>query len=292
VQNDSTRRFLFEHFDIRGELTQLDQSYTDLLSTHHYPAPIARLLGEFASAAVLLSSNIKFEGRLSLQSRGSGPLPLLMVECTSEQCVRGLAQMSNQPVPSDFQQLLSSGTLALTIEPDRGERYQGIVPLQGTALAECLQYYFRQSEQVETRFILAADDARAAGVMLQQLPRQLVDDDEARTRQWEHVTTLLHTLTPAELLTLAPEAILRRLYHEDVVRLYPPRPVQYRCSCSSSRSAKALRLLGRAEIDAILAEQGQLEMTCEFCNQVYRFDRGTIAAAFDDAAGDRADPLH
>ena len=133
---------------------------------------------------------------------------------------------------------------------------------------------------------------QAAGIMLQELPRQLVDEADARARQWEHVTTLLDTLTPAELLSLPAEDILHRLYHEDVVRLFPPHPVSYRCSCSSLRSKRALRLLGVEEIESILAERGQVEMTCEFCNQAYYFDRAAIAKALDEGADDAPDRVH
>jgi molecular chaperone Hsp33 len=282
MQADYSQRFIFDEFDIRGEVVQLEHSYAELLSTHHYPGPVANLLGEFMSACVLMSGSIKYEGRLSLQARSNGPVPLIMVECSSALHVRGLAQLGEQALDASLGQLLAEGTLAITIEPEQGERYQGLVPLQADRLSACLDHYFYQSEQLETRFYFAADGTRAAGLMLQQLPRQAQNSELGRAQSWEHVSTLAQTLEDDELLRLNPEELLYRLYHQDKVRLFKPRPVAYRCSCSWERTTNTLRSLGRAEAFDILEEQSQVEMTCEFCNQVYLFDRSRVNAIFSE----------
>jgi molecular chaperone Hsp33 len=282
MKADYCQRFIFEDFDVRGEVVQLEQSYTELLNKHHYPAPVAQLLGEFLSACVLLGTSIKYQGRLSLQARSSGPVPLIAVDCTSDLQVRGLAQLTDQALGPALDLLLADGVLAITIEPDRGERYQGLVPLEAGSLCACLERYFHQSEQLETRFFLAADGSRAAGFMLQQLPRQREPSEGARAQSWEHLSVLAQTVEPQELLAIESEHLLYRLYHQQQVRVFEPRAVTYHCTCSWERSANTLAVLGREEIDDILREREELEMTCEFCNQVYRFDRPSIERIFGD----------
>lgn len=295
MKQDYSQRFIFEQFDVRGEMVQLEHSYAELLSKHHYPGPVAHLLGEFMSACVLLSTSIKYQGRLSLQARSDGAVPLITVDCTSDLHLRGLAQVAEQALDPALGKLLAAGTLAITIEPEGGERYQGIVPLEAEQLSGCLQHYFRQSEQVETRFFLASSGSRTGGLMLQQLPRQREDSNQARAQSWEHLTTLAETLEESELLDLECEALLYRLYHQEQVRVFESRLVSYRCSCSWERSANTLITLGRDEVVDIIEERGELEMTCEFCNQVYRYNHGSIEQVFGDDASQHTsgkDSLH
>ena len=295
MKRDYSQRFIFEQFDVRGEMVQLEHSYAELLSKHHYPGPVAHLLGEFMSACVLLSTSIKYQGRLSLQARSNGAVPLISVDCTSDLHLRGLAQVAEQALEPALGKLLAEGTLAITIEPDGGESYQGIVPLEADQLSGCLQHYFRQSEQVETFFCLASSGSRTAGLMLQQLPRQREDSNQDRSQSWEHLTTLAQTLEQGELLDLECEDLLYRLYHQEQVRVFEPRSVTYRCSCSWERSANTLITLGRDEVIDIIEERGELEMTCEFCNQLYCYDLSSIEQIFGDDAPEHASdtqPLH
>lgn len=282
MRADYCQRFIFEQFDIRGEIVQLEQSYAELLSKHHYPSPVANLLGEFLSACVLLSTSIKYQGRLSLQARSNGPVPLIAVDCSSDLEVRGLAQLTDKALNPALSLLLAKGTLAITIEPEKGERYQGLVPLDAGQLSACLEHYFHQSEQLQTRFYFASDGSRAAGFMLQQLPVQLQTSELERLQAWEHAATLAQTLEPQELLDIDCESLLYRLYHQQQLRVFDARPVFYRCTCSWERSANTLLVLGREEVNDILTEREQLEMTCEFCNQVYHFDRNSIGRIFGD----------
>jgi molecular chaperone Hsp33 len=279
---DRAMRFVFEQTDVRGETVHLDKAFTDVLAVHQYAPSVRRLLGEFLAASVLLSTTLKFDGKLILQVRSEGQIPLLMVECTSKREVRAIARGAEQATSENFELLLTNGQLAVTIDPDNGERYQGIVPLLGGSLATSLDAYFAQSEQLQTRVWLAADEHRAAGMLLQQLPAQVVPSEEDRQAQWEHACTLAQTLTVEELLELKAEQILHRLYHEDPMRVFPAAPVVFSCSCSSERTLSALASLGRAEILDILDEQGSIAMDCEFCNQQYIYHQEDLQPLLDD----------
>lgn len=268
---DTSRRFLFEEADIRGETACLDAALRGILDNHQYAPGVARLIGEFVAAAVLISGTLKFDGRLTLQARSRGQIPLLMAECNSDLDVRAIARGAQEATATTFGELIGDGQLAITVEPAEGQRYQGIVPLAGDSLAECLDAYFEQSEQLHTRLWLACDGGRAAGLLLQQLPSKVTPDPAAREQQWRHVCALASTITAKELLNLPGTDLLYRLYHQDRVRLFDPRPLRFYCSCSRDRSRRALETLGEAEITSILEEQGSVTMDCEFCNQRYVF---------------------
>lgn len=280
MMSDQSRRFLFEDADIRGETVSLDTSFAEILAIHQYAPGVARLLGEFLSAAVLLSTNLKFEGRLTLQARSDGQVPLLMAECNHELQVRGIARGVEQATSDSNAALLRNGQLAITVEPLRGQRYQGIVALQPGSIAENLDAYFSQSEQLKSRIWLAADGGRAAGLLLQQLPTQVTRDASERQDQWERVAALAGTVSEPELLGLPGERLLQRLYPEDPVRLFDAARVRFHCSCSRERSQNALSCLQPAEADEILAEQGCITVDCEFCNEQYRFQRDDLADIF------------
>lgn len=275
-------RFLFEEADIRGETVHLDSAYREIVEAHEYAPAVRQLLGEFLAAAVLLSTTLKFEGKLVLQVRSDGQVPLLMAECNSALEVRAIAQGAEQASSSEFEQLLGNGQLAITIEPLNGQRYQGIVPLSGGCLAHTLDAYFEQSEQLKTRFWLAADNNRAAGLLIQQLPSQVTPDPTEREQQWEHTCTLAATVQDDELLDIDTPVLLHRLYHEEALRLFEARPVAFRCSCSRERTYNALSTLAPTEIEELLEELGSITMDCEFCNQQYRFDRGDLTAVLGE----------
>lgn len=282
AQQDIARRFLFDQADIRGQYASLGRAYRDITGLHQYAPGVSRLMGEFLAASVLLSTTLKFEGKLILQVRSEGQVPLLMVECDHELQLRGIARGAQQATAEDNGLLLTNGQLAITLDPLRGQRYQGIVPLASHSLAQSLDAYFEQSEQLGTRLWLAADGERAAGLLLQQLPSQVERDPQQRERQWQHACTLAATLQQRELLALEAAQLLRRLYHEDPVRLFDPAPVRFCCSCSRERSLAALASLDQAELADLLEEQGSITMDCEFCNQQYRFERDDLAPMLGD----------
>lgn len=276
---DQIQRILFEQIDVRGVVAGLDASYQEVLARHDYPPVLQRLLGEMLAAVSLLSITLKFEGRLLLQAQGEGNVSLLMAECNHHQHLRAIARYEGEVDESlAFNELLEKGRIALTIEPEQGQRYQGVVPLEEDTLAGCLQAYFEQSEQLGTSIQLTADGNRAAGLMLQVLPAEETGDED-----WSRVSMLASTLSDDELLNLDNEALLFRLFHEETCRLYEPQPLVFQCDCSRERSAEALKFMTEDELLAILEEQnGLIDVGCQFCNQQYHFDETDIRALFSE----------
>lgn len=283
--SDQRLRWIIDGTDVRGVIVRLDQSYRDALAPHHYPPAVRQLLGEFMAAVAAMTATLKLDGSLTLQAQGNGQVPLAMAEGDSEGAVRAIARHAQQALATRFTDLLSPGRLSLTIDPRGGNRYQGIVPLDGDTLSACLEHYFQQSEQLSTRIWLACDGERAAALLLQELPggeRTARDQaaGERRYAQWQHLTTLAATVTDAELLELSSEQVLHRLFHQEALRLLRSEPLHFACSCSRERTEAMLKSLGQAEIDAIIEEQGEITVNCEFCNQIYRFDRSEASALF------------
>ncbi|TCK06063.1 Hsp33 family molecular chaperone HslO [Marinobacterium mangrovicola] len=288
--SDEIQRILFDEIDVRGAVARVEDSYQEVLSRANYPAVIQRVLGEMLAAVSLLSTNLKFEGRLMLQAAGEGSLRVLMAECSHHQNLRAIARYDGDiDDNAAFNELLVNGRLALTIEPDNGRRYQGVVPLEKPTLAGCLQDYFRQSEQLSTSIQLAADGKRAAGLLLQVLPAS--DSGDA---DWQHINTLAQTLKGEELLELDNETMLYRLFHEENCRLYDPEKLTFHCDCTRSRSAEALKMMTEEELLNVAEEHdGVIEVSCHFCNELYRFDEADIRALFHDAGQlDDTDNLH
>jgi molecular chaperone Hsp33 len=274
--DDSLHRFVFEHTEVRGELVRLDASWRAVLERQAYPAPVRDLLGQALAAATLLSATIKIDGFLHLQLQGDGPLELLLVEVTAQRTVRALARWSGQVPPAPLGAQVGKAALTLTIDPGRGgERYQGLVAVQQDSLAATLEAYFRQSEQLPTRLWLAADAQRASGMLLQRLPGPRPDPDA-----WNREVLLGATLSEPELLQLGARELLRRLFHEQDLRLFDSEPVSFRCRCSRQRIETVLRGLGRAEVRDIVREQGEVSVTCEFCSQTYVFDAVDVERLF------------
>jgi molecular chaperone Hsp33 len=276
MRTDTLQRFIFENAPIRGQIVHLDATWRAVLDRRDYPAPVRDMLGEFMAAAALLTSTLMFEGRMIIQAQGHGPIKLLVVECSSERTLRGLAQWEGEVTDGSLPKLLGDGRLVITIDPSKGkERYQGIVELTGRSVAEALENYFTRSEQLATRLWLAANSKQAAGFMLQQMPGGHVEEES-----WNHATHLAATLTREELLGLPVRDLLHRLYHEDDIRLFEGAPVSFRCSCSRDRVEGVLRMLGPVEVRSILSERGAVDVDCEFCGGHYRFDAVDTAQLF------------
>ena len=273
---DSSQRFLFDGADVRGESVRIDGALADMLANQAYSPTLKCLLGEFAAAAVMISNNLKYEGRITLQARSDQAVSLVMVECSSERHIRGIAQGDISAEAADPMSLLSGGQLVLTVERDAGQRYQGIIALEKGSLAESLEIYFSQSEQLGTRFWLASDGRQSGGLMLQQLPAQITDG-AVRKEQWSTLCLLTETVRTQELLGLPSEDLLFKLYQEETVTVYPPAPILFKCRCSRERSADAISLLPESEREEILADQGDITMTCELCGTTYRFGREVLS---------------
>jgi molecular chaperone Hsp33 len=315
---DCLHRFMFERYPIRGHLVHLDAAWRALIEHRDYPGSIREALGEAVAASLLLAATIKFEGVLSLQMRGDGPVHLILAQCTGGLGVRGLAryrEAGDTAAPTGAEavtdasggsgmariaDLIGAGNLTVTLETDDGaQRYQGIVPIVGQRLAESLQVYFENSEQLPTRLWLHADSQGASGMLLQKLPEAdppqgaAAADPAAVEDAWRRVQLIGETLTALEMHTLRDAEILRRLFNEDDVRLFEPAPVFFRCRCSRERVGSMLQSLGEAESRSVLAERGEVEVHCDFCNRAYVFDAVDIAQLFNpQVASDRGSSVH
>ncbi len=278
IMSDQLQRFLFEHAAIRGEVVQLDAAWQAVLERHDYPSAVREPLGQLIVASVLLAATMKFNGSITLQVRGDGPINLLVVDCSPRHGddeagplyhVRGMATWKGEVPDGDLKSRFGNGNLVITIDPGRGsKRYQGIVELTGSSMADAIDDYLERSEQLPTRMWLVANEQRAAGLLLQKMPAEKPDDEEA----WNRVTMLAATITSDELLELEQQEVIRRLFHEEDVRLFDTQPVAFHCTCSSERVAGTLRGMGRDEVMGIIDSEGAVEVICRFCNRKYRYD--------------------
>ena len=274
---DSLQRFLFEHAPIRGELVQLAATWQAVTERHDYPAPLRQVLGELMAAGALLAATLKFEGTMILQLHGSGPVKLIVVECSSGHAMRATAKWDGDIPEGNLRMLLGSGRFAISLVPESGQQsYQGVVDLDADSIAAALEHYMATSEQIDTRIWLASDERRSAGLLLQKLPERESADADA----WPRAEHLASTVKPEELLGLEPQQLLHRLFHEEDLRVFEPRPVFFRCSCSRDRVVGMLRMLGRDEVRGVIAERGEVEVHCEFCNRRYAFDAVDSEAIF------------
>lgn len=293
---DQLTRFLIEGAGVRGVRVHLDDTWRQIREratgfAHEKSSSAAmELLGEAAAAAALFTGHAKIEGRLSVQLHSQGALRTLFAECTAAGTLRGIAQLSDEgEVSRDLRALGPDAVLAITIEnPTIGGRepvrYQGLVALESDSLAGAFEDYFRQSEQLPTRLLLAVDDQRAAGLMLQKLPGDQGDDDG-----WSRAGALFDTLRPQELLEWPGETLLGRLFHEDGVQVLGSRPLRFACSCSRERVESMLVSLGEDEATAAVSD-GEAKVRCEFCGQTYRFGENEIASLLASAAAELAAP--
>lgn len=275
--NDKLYRYLFQHRAVRGEWVRLNQSFTDTLNTHHYPKAVQDLLGEMMVATSLLTATLKFEGNITVQIQGDGPLRLALVNGNDQQQIRALARVEGDITEGmSLNEMIGKGVLVITIAPKEGERYQGVIALDKPTITECLEDYFVRSEQLQTQLIIRTGEyegqAVAAGMLLQIMP-----DGEGTPEDFEHLTTLAATVKDEELFGLPAEELLYRLYHEETVEVYPAQPVQFFCGCSAERSGAALLLIPENEIDEILEEhKGSIDMQCECCGTHYFFNKEAI----------------
>lgn len=282
--DDTLQRFLFDDLDIRGALVRLGPVWRQMQAGRDYPTAIAALLGEMCASTLLIAGQLKQPGRLTIQLRGSGPISLLVVDCNEKLQMRGMAQCAESSVatklPESAPLLLGHGQLLLTLETSTTRQpYQSIVPLVGEHIANIFEHYLTQSEQQPSRLLLAASAKHVAGLFLQKLP----DADQRDPDGWARIEALATTLKPSELLALPAEALLKRLFHEETVRLFAAKPVTYDCPEDWEKICTMLRSLGRAEVEAILHEHGEVCIKDDICNREYRFDAASIAALFRDS---------
>jgi molecular chaperone Hsp33 len=305
-------KFIFEGLPVRGMLVRLTDSWRELLrrravSQDPYPEPVRRLLGEMAAAGALMQSNIKFNGALILQVHGDGPVKLAVAEVQPDLAFRATAKvMGEMPADARLEAMLNvhgRGRCAITLDPrDKlpGQQpYQGVVPLHGDRreplqeLSQVLEHYMLQSEQLDTRLVLAANDDIAAGLLIQRLPVEggiggaRREDAIGVNEDFNRIAHLTATLTREELLTLDADKVLHRLYWEETLRRFEPLAgpsgPRFACTCSRERVGNMLRGLGRDEVDDIVEEQGRVEIACEFCGTRYHFDAVDVGELFTQA---------
>lgn len=268
IKQDQLRRFLFEDLGIRGEWVSLASSW-QAVKQHQTAEPdfAQAQLGQALAALVMLSATIKFNGSIILQAQGDGAIKTLVAQSTHDYKIRGLVRSHGQVMPESTN-LFGKGYMAVTIKPESGEPYQGIVPIDNNDITGALEYYFAQSEQLPTRLWLHATDTQAVGLLLQQVPGQ-----NQNPHDWERIEILADTLTANELLSLDCEDVLYRLFNEEKIRLFEPAPITFACTCSVDKISTTLRALGREELESILLERECIEVNCDFCNAQYRFDK-------------------
>ena len=290
---DLLYRYLFEEYEVRGELVQLDHTYRHVVEAQNYPVQVQKLLGELLVATSLLTATLKFEGSITVQLQGNGPVSLAVINGDHLQQLRGVARWQGElPTEPDLKALVGDGHLVITITPEEGERYQGIVSLESDSLASSLESYFAQSEQLATRIWIRTGgttaEPLAAGMLLQELPAS----NEQHAEEFDHLSKLTDTIKDEELFTLPAEEILYRLYHEEEVRLFAPQQIQFRCTCSRERSEQALLQIGKVEVDAMIHEQGQIDMHCDYCGTHYRFDAIDAQALFAEGRSPADGAVH
>ncbi|RKS84497.1 molecular chaperone Hsp33 [Orbus hercynius] len=273
THHDKLSRFLFDNHSIRGELVNLNETYQHILENHNYPLAVQNLLGELLVATSLLTATLKFDGDITVQLQGDGPLNLAVINGNNHQQMRGVARV-NGTIADDasLKEMIGNGYIIITISPKKGERYQGIVGLEADTIAGCIESYFLQSEQLPTRLFIKTgvykNRPMAAGILLQVLPAS-----ENTADSFEHLTAIAETIKAEELFALPADEILYRLYHQEDVRLFDGQCVEFKCTCSRQRCADTLITLPANEVDSILVEDGNIDMHCDYCGTHYIFDK-------------------
>jgi len=278
--NDQLHRYLFDNVHVRGELVQVSKTYQEIIQSHNYPAPVNHILGQLLAATAMMTALLKFEGDIAVQIQGDGPISALVVNGNDQQELRGVANITGDVISDNLTELFPKGYMVITITPKLGERYQGIVALDKDTLAQCLEAYFEQSEQLKTHFWLRADNENAAGMMIQALPQESTNDDD--DDGYDNLHQLSATIKNEELFELDANVILNRLYHQEEVRVFDPQPLSFKCSCSAQRSSAAIKAVGREEAESIISEEGAITMHCEYCNTKYEFGAQDVARLFND----------
>ena len=302
--SDSLIRFHLRDAPVRGQIVSLDGEWLEIVNRHQVPASVRDRLGELSAAAMLLAASLKFDGALVLQIHGDGPVALFVVECDAHGRFRATVKLRDDMAANDDATLTElvnrygHGRFVVTLDPraqdSKRQPYQGIVPFVGTSVAAALEHYMERSEQIPTRLWLAADGRRAAGLLLQRLPGEggyrrqgAVADHDA----WNRMQRLAETVSSEELLQLGSREVLHRLFWQESMNALDQRDCRFQCRCSRDKVAAMLRMLGADEVQGIVAEQGRVEVRCEFCNKPYTFDAVDSAGLFiaglgsDDASG-------
>lgn len=276
-QTDVLNRYLFDNKHARGELVQLENCFQQIIANHEYTDGVKTLLGELLAATSLLTATLKFEGEIAVQLQGDGPISYLAINGNNKQQMRGVAKLTKTTDAEGLHALIGKGVMVITIRPNKGEPYQGVVPLEKSTLAECIANYFETSDQIPTSVWLFTDVAagKVAGSLVQLLPDG--NDKNQQLEDYEHLCQLTNTIKAEEIFNLPAQELLYRLYHQEDVQLFEAQPVSYQCSCSTEKCLTAISQLGADELKSILAEQGKVSMTCDYCLTTYAFGEQQLA---------------
>lgn len=282
--HDCLHRFFFEDANVRGVIVQLRDTWQQITHRDDYPTEVRQWLAQVAAATALFAGDVKVDGSVSVHLKSASALKLVFAECSSEGQMRGVARWeTGTPIPAVPDDLSdAAGILALTVMRENGEpKWQGLVPLEGNSLAAAFESYFNRSEQLPTSLFFAFDGKSCAGLLLQEVPSEGGIARERDAAMYEYARTMAATIASDELLNLSPREILRRLFHEETLRLLEPQSIRFQCRCSRDRAIGILRSIGPDETAAALAESGDhVTVTCEFCNGQYRFDAIDVQQMF------------
>ena len=290
ITHDYRQRFVFDDLDVRGCMVNMQETCEAIQATHHYPENLAHLLNQFALAAALLRDSIKIDGSLTIQLRTPGAIALIMADCMSDRRVRAIAEYDQAELAAndglELNRLGDGAILAITINPDEGERYQSIVPIENASLADCLSDYFARSEQLPSSFKLISGENSALGIALHSLPAEHVQNKADSEEHFKRLNILLDSLTEDEALTLNSQDILTRLFHDESCRLFEAHPVEFGCDCSAERSLAAIHSLGLSEVELLIAEEqdkgeSSLQVDCHFCFQRYEIEFSDVRELFN-----------
>lgn len=275
---DALQRFVFEHASIRGEIVHIKDTFQTIINQRPYPPIVRHLLGEALVSCLLLASSIQFEGNLNLQFQGDSSLPLLIVQCDHHLNIRAFAKYKADLNTEAYANSFLTGQMTLTINQyNQTQTYQSVVPIQSTSMSENLMEYFAQSEQIGTVVWLAIGPDSAAGMLLQLMPGE---DTKQREEFWEYAVKIGETLTQEELLHLNNQTLLHRLYHETELRIFDSKSTRFACRCSPEKMQDLLTALGKEDAEALLKEQGLIDISCDFCNRHYTWDSIDVSMIF------------
>jgi molecular chaperone Hsp33 len=279
---DVLNRYLFDEKHARGELVQLENSFQHMIANHNYPDGVKALLGELLAATALLTATLKFEGEIAVQLQGDGPVSYLAINGNNHQQMRGVAKLAQETEATSLFELIGKGVMVITIRPTQGEAYQGVVALDKPTLAECLAQYFETSDQIPTSIWLFTDleQQKVAGSLVQLLPDS--GDKEQQMADYEHLCQLTNTIKAEEIFSLDAEDLLYRLYHQEDVRIFEPQKISFQCSCSEQKCLSTVSQLSPAELRDIIAEQGSVSMTCDYCLTTYAFDEQQLSSVLSE----------
>lgn len=277
MNHDFIQNFLFKNSDVRGKVVRLHQSVQTIMEQHEYPPVIRSILGELLIAAVLLSSSLKYEGQLTLQFQSENALKLLVAKCNHRLEIRGLAQWNNSKNLEQIKEAFFSGQLVITLENSRDhQRYQSVVDINHQTIAQAIEAYFKQSEQIPTKIIIASHERNFSALLIQKMPNHNAEQVDF----WQHIEILTNTLKPEELLRWDNTQLLKNLFHEEDICLFEAKSVIFKCTCNEEKAKNTLRLLGRQEALSTFSTHKVLTVTCDYCNHSIEFSQQAVEQLF------------